>query len=119
MDGIGLALGLLQSVITVKELEYGVALRERRDPARGAVLRRWLEGLLEGLLEEWEGSQLALDWAIARWAAWPHPPDPAPEADAYLGATALERDLTMVPGNIIHFRGLAGLRLIDPWSPAT
>jgi hypothetical protein len=31
------------SVITLHELELGVLLAERRDPAQGAVLRTWLE----------------------------------------------------------------------------
>ena len=37
------ASGVFVSVITVQELEIRVLLVERRDPAQGAVLRRWLE----------------------------------------------------------------------------
>ena len=34
---------LYVSVITLHELELGVLLAERRDPARGAILRTWCE----------------------------------------------------------------------------
>ena len=33
---------LYLSVITIHELEIGILLAERRDPAQGAVLRTWL-----------------------------------------------------------------------------
>ncbi len=34
---------LFVSVVTLQELELGVLLMERRDPAQGALLRQWLE----------------------------------------------------------------------------
>ncbi len=38
------AADLYLSVISVQELEMGVLLAERRDPAQGAVFRAWLDG---------------------------------------------------------------------------
>ncbi|MDR1187998.1 MAG: type II toxin-antitoxin system VapC family toxin [Bifidobacteriaceae bacterium] len=102
------------SAITVKELEYGVGMKERRDPRQGAGLRRWLDQLLN----DWRRSVSVVDAAIARRAARLHLPDPAPEADAYLAATALERGLTMVTRNTANFRRFDGLRLANPWSDA-
>jgi predicted nucleic acid-binding protein len=37
------ASSMFVSAITVQELEIGVLLAARRDPAQGAILRRWLE----------------------------------------------------------------------------
>jgi predicted nucleic acid-binding protein len=102
----------LISVVTAKELEYGVVLKERRDPAGAAPLRRWLDQLLS----HWPQALLVLDVAIARRAARLHFPDPAPEADAYLAATALESGLTLATRNTADFRHFDGLRLVNPWS---
>ncbi|MDR1118018.1 MAG: type II toxin-antitoxin system VapC family toxin [Bifidobacteriaceae bacterium] len=102
------------SAITVKELEYGVALVERRDAAQGAALRAWLEGMLEA----WQTPVLSVDAQVARRAAHLHVPDPAPEADAYLAATAMTRRLAVVTRNTVHFERFAGLEVLNPWEPA-
>jgi len=62
------ASGMFVSAITVQELEIGVLLAERRGPAQGAVLRRWLE---------------------ARRSAALHVSDPRPVRDSLIAATAL------------------------------
>ena len=55
--------GLFLSVITILELEMGVLLIERRDPAQGAILRAWLDGQV---LPAFSGRILAVDTAGAR-----------------------------------------------------
>ena len=101
------------SVITVMEVEIGVARLERRDERQGATLRRWLE---RDLLPAFEGRLLPIDVDVARRAAGLHVPDPRLERDVLIAATALERGMTVVTRNVSDFASLA-VDLIDPWSP--
>jgi predicted nucleic acid-binding protein len=103
---------LYLSVVTVFELERGVLLIERRDPQQGSRLRRWLE---ERVLEPFEGQILPIDTPIARRCAALHVPDPRPERDALIAATALTHGLTVVTRNVGDFEPM-GVALLDPWS---
>jgi predicted nucleic acid-binding protein len=67
------------SSITVMELGQGVALKERRDPAQGAVLRAWLD---EQVLPTFKYSVLAFDAAAARICGCLQEPDADPIAIA-------------------------------------
>jgi hypothetical protein len=106
---------LLLSVITVLELEIGVLRIERRDKPQGERLRRWLE---DKLLPEFRTSILLVDTAIARQCARLHVPDPKPERDALIAATALVHGLTLVTRNVADFAGV-GVPLLDPWRPTS
>lgn len=99
------------SVITVMEIEIGVARLERRDDAQGAVLRHWFDG---ELLEAFEGRVLPIDLDVVRQAAKLHVPDPRPERDALIAATALTHGLTVVTRNTADFEPL-GVRVLNPW----
>jgi predicted nucleic acid-binding protein len=99
------------SVITVLELEIGVLRMERRDAAQGAQLRRWLE---EGVLTRFNERMIDLDVVITRESARLHVPDPRPERDALIGATALTRGLTVVTRNVGDFEPM-GVALLNPW----
>jgi len=99
------------SVITVMEVEIGVCRVERRDQRQGRVLRRWLE---QDLLPAFEGRLLPVDVAVARRAASFHVPDPRPERDVLIAATALERGMTVVTRNVSDFTAL-DVDLVDPW----
>ena len=84
------------SVVTIREIEAGVLLVERRDPTQGARLRTWLE---DRLLRQYAGRLLAVDLLVARRAATLHVPDPRPERDALIAATALTHGLTVATRN--------------------
>jgi predicted nucleic acid-binding protein len=99
------------SAITVLELELGVLAIERRDPASGAVLRTWLE---ERVLRAFEGRVLPVDIAVARRCASLHVPDPRPERDALIAATALVHRMTVVTRNVRDFEP-TGAAVLDPW----
>ena len=99
------------SAITVKELEYGTLLMERRDPRQGADLREWVTKVLA----IFHHRVLPIDAQVAVRAASLHVPDPAPEADAYIAATALISRFTLVTRNLSDFTRFAGLVLINPW----
>lgn len=99
------------SAMTILELEIGVQRMERRDSRQGAGLRQWLN---DRLLPAFEGRILAIDVQIARRCAGLHVPDPKPERDAMIAATALVHGLTLATRNIADFGGM-GLTLVNPW----
>lgn len=98
--------------VTVFELELGVRQKERRDAAQGAMLRRWLE---ERVLPQFEGRTLGIDAAVARRCAALHSPNPAPERDAWIAATALVHRMIVVSRNTRDFSA-CGAQVINPWS---
>lgn len=102
------------SVITIRELEAGVLLVERRDPRQGAPLRTWLE---EQVLHEFADRLLPVDLAIARRAGALHVPNPRPERDALIAATALVHGLTVATRNTTDFTP-TGVAVLNPWEPA-
>lgn len=104
---------LFISAITIHELEHGVLLLERSDPAQGAVLRAWLD---QSVVAAFKSRVLTVDERIARRAAALHVPDPAPFRDALIAATALVHDMTVVTRDLKDFQRFEGLDLINPWS---
>jgi predicted nucleic acid-binding protein len=104
---------LFISAITIHELEHGVLLMERSDPAQGALLRAWLD---QSVAAAFKNRVLPVDERIARRAAALHVPDPAPFRDALIGATALVNDMTVVTRDLKDFQRFDDLDLINPWS---
>lgn len=99
------------SVVTVFELERGVLLMERRDLQQGARLRDWLE---RHVLAPFQRQILPIDAGIARRCAALHVPNPRPERDALIAATALTHGLTVVTRNTSDFEPM-GVTLLNPW----
>jgi predicted nucleic acid-binding protein len=102
---------LYLSAVTVHELEIGVLLAKRKDAARGAILRGWLD---EHVLPAFAGRILAVDTSVARRSARLHIPDPRPVNDALIAGTALVHGLTVVTRNVADFRP-TGVALLNPW----
>ena len=109
------ATALFLSAITIIELEIGVLRIERRDPAQGAILRRWLD---DQVLPAFAGRILAVDTAVAQRCASLHVPDSRPDRDALIAATALAHGLTMVTRNVGDFEP-TGVRTLNPWQNPT
>ena len=101
------------SVISLHELEHGVLLAERRDPAQGSVLRRWLD---TSVATAFADRFLPVDEPVARRAAALHVPDPAPFRDALIAATAHVHTMTVVTRNVRDFSRFAGLHVTNPWT---
>ena len=103
---------LFLSVITVLELEIGVALVERRDPEQGGILRAWLDG---HVLPAFADRILPVDTAVAQRCATLPVPAPRADRDALIAATALVHGMTIVTRNVVDF-GTAGVRTVNPWN---
>lgn len=99
------------SVITVQELEIGVLLAQRRDPAQGALLRAWLD---QQVLPAFAQRILPVDTAVARRSAMLHVPDPRPVRDGLIAATALVHGMTVVTRNVADFEP-CGVTVLNPW----
>ena len=98
------------SVITVMELELGVRRLEHGQKEHSAALRSWLDRLLT----TFEERVIAIDTKVAQRCAELHVPDPAPERDALIAASALVHNLTIVTRNVSDF-SRTGVTIIDPW----
>lgn len=103
---------LFLSVITVQELEIGVLLAERRDPARGAILRAWLT---DQVIPAFAGRTLVVDTAVAQRSARLHVPNPHPVRDALIAATALVHGMAVVTRNVTDFES-TGVSILNPWT---
>ncbi len=100
------------STLTLMELEIGVLRMERRDELQGRRLRRWMD---RNVLPEFRDRTLAIDSAVALMCARLHVPDPRPERDALIAATAMVHGMTVVTRNLADFEKTA-VAAIDPWS---
>jgi toxin FitB len=103
---------LYVSVITVQELEIGVLLAQRRDPAQGAIFRNWLDN---HVLPAFAGRILPVDTTISQRSAQLHVPDPRPVRDGLIAATALVHGMTVVTRNVADFES-SGVMLLNPWN---
>ncbi len=105
------AASLFLSVISVLEIETGVLLTERRDPAQGSVLRSWLD---LHVMAAFAGRILPIDTAVAQRCAGLHVPDRRPDRDALIAATALVHGMTVVTRNVSDFAP-TGVGVVNPW----
>jgi len=99
------------SAITLLELERGILSMERRDAAQGAILRAWMDSQI---LVQFSGRILPVDIAVAQRCAKLHVPDPKPERDALIAATALVHGMTVVTRNVDDFEP-TGVEILNPW----
>lgn len=102
---------LYLSAVTLMEIELGILRIERRDPPQGAKLRAWMD---HHVLPEFEDRTLPVDTAVALRCAPLHVPDPRPERDAFIAATALAHGMTVVTRNLADFAP-TGVPLLNPW----
>jgi len=99
------------SAVTLMELDLGILLMERRDPAQGARLRVWME---DHVLPEFSERTIPIDRAVALACARLHVPDPRPERDAFIAASALVHGMTIVTRNVVDFAPM-GVGVVNPW----
>ena len=105
------ASNLYVSTVTLMELERGALRIERRDKAQAALLRQWLENYVYLAFRD---RAIPVNAEIALSCAALHVPDPRPELDALIAATALVHGMTLVTRNVADFAPM-GVKLINPW----
>jgi predicted nucleic acid-binding protein len=98
------------SVVSLGEIERGIAKQERTDPGHAAALVMWLEGLVT----EYSDRVLSVDVPVARrWgrlsASLGHD-----GADLVIAATALVHGMTVATRNTRHFRA-TGASVVNPF----
>lgn len=108
-----LAEQLYVSVMSLFEIENGILRLQRYDAEQAATLRTWFEQAKAEL----DGRIIAVDMEIALRCAALYVPDPRPQRDSFIGATALVRGLTLLTRNVRDFQGM-GVQIINPWDPA-
>ena|SRR5271157_4559294 len=96
------------------EIEVGIQRLERHDARQAAMLRAWKD---DPLRREFHGRILDVDLEVCegceRCAAL-RAPDPKPDIDALIAATAIVRKLTLVTRNVADFAHMP-VRLFNPW----
>ena len=103
---------LYLSVVSIGEVERGIAGVKCRDPAFAERLEEWLDVLLR----IYGDRILTVDLSIAR--RWGRLSEEIGHkgADLLIAATALEHGLTVVTRNTRHFAA-AGVPVLDPSAP--
>ena len=99
------------SVLVLGEIRQGVERIRLRDPQQARILEKWLQGISTEFAER----ILPVDERVAdRWGRLGLR-QPVPILDAFLAATALVHDLTIVSRDEHGFRH-TGVRIVNPFS---
>lgn len=99
------------SVITMFEIERGALQIARKDVDQGRMLRTWID---RQIIPRFDGRILPIDTAVTLRCATLHVPDPRPERDAFIAATALVHGMIVATRNVADFENL-GVGLVNPW----
>ena len=100
------------SVITLLEIRRGIEQVGRKDAPFAAILNEWLEGKVK---PAFAGRVLAVTPAVAERAGRIAAGWTRGLADCLIAATALEHRLTLATRNVIDFKDLQGLGIVNPW----
>ena len=103
---------LFVSVISIGEIERGIARQRATDPGLAAVLAMWLDKVLALYGERILSFELqtARRWGLLSAALGNE------SADLMIAATALEHGLTVVTRNVSDFEP-TGVPVLDPFKP--
>ena len=107
------AADLYLSVVTIGEIERGVARQQRSNPEFARMLGSWLDNVIDLYGERLLGVNLSVARRWGRLSAGIG----NDSADLLVAATALEHGLAVVTRNVRHFQP-TGVRVIDPSAPA-
>ena len=102
---------LFISAITLFEIELGAAQAARKDAAKGKILCIWIE---TQVIPAFEGRIIPVDASVAQRCAALHVPDPRPQRDSLIAATALVHRMTVITRNVRDFEPM-GVKLFNPW----
>ncbi|KKW90304.1 type II toxin-antitoxin system VapC family toxin [Sphingobium chungbukense] len=100
------------SAVSILEIEQGILAKERVDTPTGAILRTWFQN---DVLTPFADRIVPIDTDVALRCAALHVPDPQPERDGLIAATALVHSMTVVTRNVGDFEP-TGVALLNPWA---
>ena len=98
--------------VVLMEIERGILRMERKDPVQASMLRTWYQVAVKPMFND---RVLPIDEETATICALLHFPDLSPENDAWIAASALQYDLTLVTRNVKDFKH-TNVRLLNPFS---
>lgn len=104
---------LYTSIIVMIELERWQLLKMRKDPIQAQNLKIWYENVVK---PSFSGRVLMVDWSILSCCAALHVPNPKPEHDALIAATAIAHDLILITRNVQDFQEIANIKLLNPFT---
>jgi len=101
---------LFLSVLTIGEIQRGIAGKRNDDAAFAEALSGWLDALLRNYGDRIlpVSTEVARLWGDLSWRA------KHDGADVLIAATALSRGLTVVTRNVRHFDPL-GVKVVNPF----
>ncbi len=103
--------GWFLSAVTLFELQRGALRALRRDVRKGEMLRSWIQ---DSVLPAFKERILPVDADVAIRCASMHVPDPKPERDSMIAATAAVHGLTVATRNVADFEA-CGVPVFNPW----
>ncbi len=102
---------LYLSAVTIGEIQAGIEITRRADPAKAEEIEAWLDRIAE------TANVLAMDAAAFRcWARLMHRQSAALIEDAMIAAIAVVHNLTVVTRNVRDF-AFFGVPTLDPFAP--
>ena len=99
------------SSITIFELELGALQAQRRDLPKGRALRTWID---DHVIPTFHERVLPIDLEVAQRCAALHLEATRSERDAFIAATALVHNMTVVTRNTADFAP-TGVSTLNPW----
>ena len=93
------------------ELQRGVIGKHRTDPEQGKRLQQWFDISVKAIFDK---RVLYINDPIADVCAGLHVPNPKPENDAWIAATAIAHGMTLVTRNVKDFDGI-NVAIINPF----
>ncbi len=102
---------LYTNAVVLMEIERGLLRVERKDPKQADALKSWYQIAVKSMFQ---GRTLPIDDATASVCAGLHFPDLAPENDAWIAASAIQYDLTLVTRNTKDFQH-PNLNVLNPF----
>lgn len=99
------------NAVVLMELQRGILGKVRKDPQQAKNLENWFQTAVKTMFE---GRILPIDETTATICARLHVPNLTPENDAWIAASAIQHNLTLVTRNTKDFQH-PNLRVFNPF----
>lgn len=104
---------LFISTVTIMEIKIGILqLEQRGDFTQANLLRKWYQ---EEILAKFSQRILPISTDVAEICAELHVPNKRPFSDAYIAATAIAHNFTLVTRDTKDFKDIKKLKLLNPF----